>query len=159
MEAQPQELADIWSMLRRTASPMFRRSSHLFCIFATYKILMSKTTIRIVSLYFLVYTNSWTWRMEWLFYDRRSGEKCGEGKFFQAAPIRPSPADLFIVTVMVVVVVAIMVVTITLGPLSYVEHIEKEKGVPKILFCWIFNILWTIAAKWWINAPEKVSNL
>ena len=37
VEAQPQELADIWSMLRRTASPMFRRSSHLFCIFATYK--------------------------------------------------------------------------------------------------------------------------
>ena len=55
--------------------------------------------------------------MEEVFYDRRSGEKCGEGKFFQATPIRPSPADLFIVTVMVVMVVAMMVVTITLGPL------------------------------------------
>ena len=118
-------------MLRRTASPIFRRSGHLFCILpkflATYKPdVKNHNTYCVI----VMYTNSSTWWMEWVFYDRRSGEKCGEGKFFQAAPIRPSPADLFIVTVMVVVLVAKMVVTIILGPLwSYVEHVQYFLGL------------------------------
>ena len=57
VEAQPQELADIWSMLRRTASPIFRHSA-ICSAFLPLTSLMSKTTTRIVSLYCLVYTNS-----------------------------------------------------------------------------------------------------
>ena len=55
VEAQPQELADIWSMLRRTASPIFRRSSHLFCIIATYKPDVKDNYTYCVSVLFSVY--------------------------------------------------------------------------------------------------------